>query len=451
MSIQFSQAKLKAEERKAILQAIESQMQQVIIEAVTQVLQEFLEQEVTIKLGRAKRSPRRITSQPRPIDWQCAHCGCSDAHQFTRDGHYRRSLETGWGHLDTLQVPMLECQRCEHDVVAQFAILQKYQRFWLDAPHRAIFGSGLSRSLRQLSQEWAAILGASVGLRTINERINQLEARLAQVHHEPIQEVPAVVQFDGIWLSMQTPQDGIHEDSCKRKRQRKRGKRIVVLVALGLWTDGSGKRRILDWEIAEKEEQATWERLVQRLWERGVKLETGLQAIVRDGSEGLEQALDYVYGSSLVQQRCIFHKLRNVSDKCVGLNRAGKKSLLEQAAAVYEATSASEAQARLAAFGDQWRLTQPQAVATFEREFEQTIRYSSLEGMVREVVRTTSLLERTNRELRRKFRQVSCFSSPKGAEVAVYIQVTRLNAQWAKTTWWEASRSLARDLLNINP
>jgi transposase-like protein len=143
----------------------------------------------------------------------------------------------------------------------------------------------------------------------------------------------------------------------------------------------------------------------------------------------LEQALDYVYGSSLVQQRCIFHKLRNVSDKCVGVDRAGEKSELPQAATVYEAPSASEAQARLAAFGDQWRLTQPQAVATFEREFEQTIRYYWLEGMVREVVRTTSRLERTNRELRRKFRQVGCFSSPKGAEVAVYIQVTRLNAE----------------------
>jgi mutator family transposase len=429
MSRAFSQAKLKAEERRAILQAIETQMQQVIIDGVTAVLQEFLEQEVTIKLGRTKRSPRRMSSQPRPIDWQCAHCGCTDANQFIRDGHYRRHLETGWGHLETLRVPMLECLRCEHDVVAQFAILDKYQRFWLDAPHRAIFGSGLSRSLRQLSQEWAATLGASVGLRTINERINQLEARLSQVHREPISEVPAVVQFDGIWLSMQTQQEGIHEDSRKRQRHRKRGKRIVVLVALGLWTDGSRKRRILDWEVAEKEEQAAWERLVQRLWERGVKLETGLQAIVRDGSEGLEQALDYVYGSALVQQRCIFHKLRNVSNKCVGLDREGKKSRLPHAAAVYQATSAPEAQAQLAAFAEQWRPTQPQAVATFEREFEQTIRYYALEGMVREVVRTTSRLERTNRELRRKFRQVGCFSSPKGAEVAVYIQVTRLNAQ----------------------
>ena len=451
MSIAFSQGKLKGGERRAILQAIQSQMQQVITEGVTLVLQEFLEQEVTTKLGRSKRSPRRVGSQPRPIDWHCAFCGCEDANQFTRDGHYQRSLETGWGHLDTLRVPMLECQRCQHDVVAQFAIMEKYQRFWLDAPQRAIFGSGWSRSLRQLSQEWAATVGASVGLRTINERINQLEAKLAQVHREPIEEVPAVVQFDGIWLSMQTQQDGVHEDSRKRQRHRKSGKRIVMLVALGLWTDGSGKRRILDWEVADKEEQATWERLVQRLWERGVKLETGLQAIVRDGSEGLEQALDYVYGSTLVHQRCIFHKLRNVSNKSVGLDREGKKSLLEQAAAVYQATSAPEARARLVAFAEHWRPTQSQAVATFEREFEQTIRYYSLDGMVREVVRTTSRLERTNRELRRKFRQVGCFSSPRGAEVAVYIQVTRLNAQWAKTSWWEASHSLALDLLNINP
>ena len=254
-------------------------------------------------------------------------------------------------------------------------------------------------------------MGASVGLRTINERINQLEARLAQVHREPISDVPAVVQFDGIWLSMQTQQDDIHEDS----RKRKRGKRVVVLVALGLWTDGSGKRHILDWEVADKEEQASWERLVQRLSERGVKLETGLQAIVRDGSEGLKQALDYVYGSTLVQQRCIFHKLRNVSTKCVGLDREGKKSFMEQAAAVYHATSAPEAQARLAAFGEQWPTTQPQAVATFEREAEQTIRYYSLEGMVREVVRTTSRLERTNRRVAAQVSASRLFQQPQGS------------------------------------
>ncbi len=173
--------------------------------------------------------------------------------------------------------------------------------------------------------------------------------------------------------------------------------------------------------------------------------------MVRDGSEGLEQALEYVYGSALMKPRCIFHTLRNVSNTCVGLDRAGKKTVLEQAAAVYQAPNAQEAQARLLAFGERWQATQPQAVATFEREFEQTIRYYALEGIAREVVRTTSLLERTNRELRRKFRHVGCFGSPRGTEVAVSIQVTRLNAQWASASWWEVSASLALTLLNINP
>ena len=93
----------------------------------------------------------------------------------------------------------------------------------------------------------------------------------------------------------------------------------------------------------------------------------------------------------------------------------------------------------------------PSAVATLERDFEQTIANSALDGVARELIRTTSLLERTNRELRRKFGQAGCFGSPRGVEVAVYIQVTRLNAQWATSSWWEASHSLALDLLNIKP
>ena len=79
MSILFSQGKLNVAERRAILQAIESQMQQVIISGMTLILQELLEQEVTTKLGCPKRSPRRGSSQPRAIDWRCACCGCEDA------------------------------------------------------------------------------------------------------------------------------------------------------------------------------------------------------------------------------------------------------------------------------------------------------------------------------------------------------------------------------------
>ena len=69
------------------------------------------------------------------------------------------------------------------------------------------------------------------------------------------------------------------------------------------------------------------------------------------------------------------------------------------------------------------------AVATLEKEFEDTLVYDALESVPREWIRTTSLLERITRELRRTFRQAVPFGRKKGAEVAVYLQVQRLHAR----------------------
>lgn len=259
MSIQFLSGKLEGEKRKEVIQEVQKQLQEAVIEAIRPLLTEFCEEEQRAKLGREKRSPRRVSEQAREIDWQCGHCGCRDANQFTRDGHYRRALETGWGHIDGLQVPMLECQRCGHDVICTYTILEKYQRFWVDLDQRVLFGTGLCQSLRHLSQEWSALLGSSVGLRTINERINQIEPLLGQARREPISDVPAVVQFDGIWLRVQTQTDTLKLDKRQRKRHQRTGKKVVLLVALGFWTDGSGKRAILDWQIADGESKAAWE------------------------------------------------------------------------------------------------------------------------------------------------------------------------------------------------
>src|SRR2546429_8382403 len=84
-----------------------------------------------------------------------------------------------------LQVPMLECQQCQHDVICSFTILEKYQRFWLDLDQDVLFSSGLCQSLREISQRWGATLGGNVGVRTIYERLNQIKPVVAQGHHEP--------------------------------------------------------------------------------------------------------------------------------------------------------------------------------------------------------------------------------------------------------------------------
>src|SRR5258708_39720378 len=97
MSIHFLSGQLEGEERKEIIQEVQQQLHEAVIGAIRPLLTEFCEEEQTAKLGREKRSPRHVGVHAREIDWQCGHCGWRCPNCFSRDGHYRRSLETGWG------------------------------------------------------------------------------------------------------------------------------------------------------------------------------------------------------------------------------------------------------------------------------------------------------------------------------------------------------------------
>jgi transposase-like protein len=165
-----------------------------------------------------------------------------------------------------------------------------------------------------------------------------------------IEEVPEVIHFDGIWMTLVESEPAIKPDKRKRRRHKRKGKRVVVLVALGFYKDG--RRKILDWEIAKGEGHKDWKVLLDRLQQRGVKPETGLKMVVRDGGGGLKQAIELVYGSKVIDQRCIFHKLQNVLKECRKElkgedNKEKKKQLMHEASLVYDADSAEQARERL--------------------------------------------------------------------------------------------------------
>jgi hypothetical protein len=113
--------------------------------------------------------------------------------------------------------------------------------------------------LRHVRERWSEAVGSSIGLRTQGERINQIAPLLSQAHYTRITQAPAVIRFDGIWLRFQLPTGTVKTDRRRRRRRKPRkGKRMVRLLALGLWADGSGRREILDWERALGETQPDW-------------------------------------------------------------------------------------------------------------------------------------------------------------------------------------------------
>jgi transposase-like protein len=195
---------------------------------------------------------------------------------------------------------------------------------------------------------------------------------------------------------------------------------------------------------------------VQRLWGHGCTPENGLQLVVRDGSAGVWEAFGKISGTTVAEQRCVCRILHNVSKKARterkgNAHQQQRTHLMEQAADMYQAETARDAQARQARWSEQWREQAPQSVATLERDVAHTLVFDGITGRDVTWIRTTSLWERTNREGRRMCRQAVTCGSLQGTEVALSLHVRRLHARWRGETWWEASQEVFFDLKNLHP
>lgn len=250
----------------------------------TNVLQAFVEADVSARRGREKGGSRRISGQPCLIDWPCACCGWTDAHSFIRDGHAQRRVQTSRGLLSDRRVPMVECQHGQHHVVCHGAMVEKHQRLWMDLDPDVLCGSGFHERVRQLPERRSATREGRVGLRTLHERMTRVELLVTSAHQEPIIDGPPVIQRDGIRVTIISHQEQSKADTRQRQRTLRPGRTMVILVAPGLWPDG--RREILAWQVACCEDHREWDVLVQRRWERGCHPERGWQRVVRDGSGG---------------------------------------------------------------------------------------------------------------------------------------------------------------------
>ena len=131
---------------------------------------------------------------------RCRACGSQYARDFRRDGHYRRYLDTGWGRV-RIWVPQLECA-CEGHVEVRFQTIRRRQRIWDDLAEEVRERSGWGMTLRQSKAQMDKQLGSSVGLRTLNERIQQMRQLVPGWRQCVLAETPPVVRVDGIWLTL---------------------------------------------------------------------------------------------------------------------------------------------------------------------------------------------------------------------------------------------------------
>lgn len=176
----------------------------------------------------------------------CQKCGSQQVRPLWRNGHYQRGLDTHWGQL-TIAMPQVRC-RSGGSVRIPWQTLRTGQRIWeeLAWAMQAEYGGGLR--LRWIKAKADGKLGGSLGLCTLNERVQQAGAGLAEWRARPLKQFPPIVEVDGIWITAQ------RTDRWGRLRAVKRGQRYVILLARGCWPQ-TGQHTLLTWLVTDKESE----------------------------------------------------------------------------------------------------------------------------------------------------------------------------------------------------
>ena len=422
------------DKREEYIQGFNEGLKSASQEIVKRCLEAELETERDRILKRNRHKRRRKETEEMESVAYCPKCGSHKVSHFQRNGHYLRGLDTSWGHLQ-IEMPQVRCE-CGGSVKMAYRIIRPRQRIWddLEWEIRAEYGWGLS--LRWIKAKEDAKLRGSLGLRTLNQRIHEV-AKGIPVWKDRKQNVfPPIIRVDGIWITMLKQTGARKRDRLGRNRLVKEGHRVVVLVAQGVWPT-SGRQEVLTWLVADGETEQAWKDLLFQVQQMQLSSKGHIQLLVGDGSTGFEAARQWYY-PNIPFQRCIFHKLRNVGrnlETPIGMDqKAGReyrKAILLEAAQIWQSPDEFQAQKAFLAFCHKWETAQPKAVHTLQRQFDLTLSFYQVQYQAKcqgetwpaTLLRTTSQLERENRNFRRRFRQAVSFHSQVGLEATFFQNI----------------------------
>jgi transposase-like protein len=327
-----------------------------------------------------------------------------DQRRGYRNGTYRRALLTTVGRI------VLEVPRTREFASPAVAVLERCQRRMpeVDAMLRQVFLRGVST--RETGAVLEALCGTQVSATTVSRLTRSLEDAAAAFHTRLLADRYRYLLLDGVYL---------------RVREGVTVKRRVVLCAYGITP--AGEREFVDFQLGKSESQSAWEGFLNRLYQRGLTGES-LDLVTTDGNTALHRALELVY-PRVPRQQCWFHKLQNVTDK---LPRRLLSRCRRGLRAVYDATNRAAALRAFRRWRAIWLPVAPAAVRCVERDLEALLAFYDCAAEHWVKIRTSNVIERCFREVRRRVRPMTLFSNPGSCDRIIFAIFSKLNTRWQR-------------------
>jgi putative transposase len=328
----------------------------------------------------------------------------ADRHDY-RNGYYVRHLLTEMGDLELL-VPRSRKGKFPSKLFERYARRCRS----VDKVLLACFCLGLST--RKAASVLVPVLGEKVSASTISRIARDLDQEVSRYHSRALEDKYQYLFFDGVVL----------KSKGAVKVQKK-----ILLCAFGITVQG--RHEMIDFYPAASESGACWEAFLRDLYKRGLQGSL-CELIATDGGTGLHQALQIVYPKTLLQ-RCWAHKTRNVLDKVKKIDQPAVKRALNRISHAANRREATQAYWRLSA---RWRKAYPNAVACLKKDFDQLLSFFQIKNSeLYSRLRTTNLIERAFREVRRRTRPMGVMANAQSLQRIVFAVFHHLNLNWSQS------------------
>ena len=354
-----------------------------VLKLVKELMESTLKEELTVYSGR--------------LPYQRSGSGV-----VYRNGYYKRDLVTQFGLVQDIKVPTLRHASFKTKVFRRY---KRYQDIVEDLIE-GIFLAGVST--RRVGESVSKLLDTNVSHGTVSNITKRLDAKVKEYRTKPILDEYQYLFLDGITLKI-------------RYGNKYHNRKVLVAYGITLF----GERKFIGFIQAQGESSDAWEGFLNDLYRRGL-VGKNLKLIIIDGAKGLRSALRLVYPLAPVQ-RCWAHKGRNVSNY---LPKKHQKDCTGELVTIYDAKNRSSAIAAFKAWKKKWRKVSERAVACIEKDLEELLCVYSFPEEQRKKIRTTNIIERSFREVRRRTRVFSCFSNKESCDRIIFAIFTHMNNRW---------------------
>lgn len=320
-----------------------------------------------------------------------------------RNGYRSRSLLTSVGMLD-LKIPRDRASQYQPELIERYRRVDSS----LEETIRAMFLQGVST--RKVGDILDVLCGERLSASKVSTVVKELDQAVGDYANRPLEDNFVFLFLDALSVKI---------------RFELKAKKVKLLVAYGIKADGS--REMISFGRANSESTACWKSFLDNLYARGLSGRT-LKLIVMDGGGGLWAAIEEVY--PLVEhQLCWVHKLRNVAQYCP---KRYQKECSHQAARIMYAKSSAMAAKRFRAWKKQWQSQIPRAVNCLEKDFDRLIPIFEFPQNIRKMIRTTNVIERCFREVRRRLKVMGYFQNSRSCDRIIYAMFNYFNSKWQR-------------------